>query len=299
MDIKEEFIHALVSAPKLFPGSLPENFLGQVYHTESNPDSLFWEILAGGNITAASPWSFDIRSLDCFMLLYTKSGCGKLLLDGQVYTLTESSLLFLDCHQRFRLDLAIEPWDYHVLFVTGKGLSDYYHLIPSAQIAIMPLSRYSESAFHLDKLLISGQNDSLSSKLTVSSLLNAVITNCVVYQLSKNESLSPVAPYLNEVKDLFDNNFQEDYSLDDLAERFHISKYKLCREFKAAFDLPPLQYLNRKRIEFAKHLLLTTSLKVHEVGSSVGIDNTNHFIFLFKKFTGFTPLEFRQRGHEL
>lgn len=297
MDIKKKFLDSLVSAPKLPSDSRPESFLGHICSADDDSDFPLWKVLSGGNITAVSPWSFDIRSLDCFMLLYSKAGCGKLLLDGQVHTLMESSLLFFDCRQRFRLDIAIEPWDYEVLFITGKQMSDYYDII-AGKTAIMPLPRFSESAFRLDKLLIFAQSTSLSSRLTAASYLNSVITNCVVYQLPEEEASSPIASYLAEMKSLFDNYFQEDYSLDELEARFHISKYKLCREFSAVFGMPPLQYLNRKRIEFAKHLLLTTSLKVHEVGSAAGIDNTNHFISLFKKYTGFTPLEYKQKGHE-
>lgn len=57
----------------------------------------------------------------------------------------------------------------------------------------------------------------------------------------------------------------------------------------------PAQYLNKRRIEVAKHLLITTDYRIHEVGSMVGIDNTNHFITLFRKYTGATPLEYKQR----
>ena len=54
-------------------------------------------------------------------------------------------------------------------------------------------------------------------------------------------------------------------------------------EFSAAFHTSPLQYLQEKKIEAAKSLLLSTDDPIHEVGSMVGIDNTNHFIHLFKK----------------
>ena len=55
-----------------------------------------------------------------------------------------------------------------------------------------------------------------------------------------------------------------------------------------------MHYLNHQRILAAKRLLLTTDMSVHEVGSQVGIENTNHFINLFKKETGATPLSFKQ-----
>ncbi len=297
MDIRADFLKTLVSVPKLSSGCKPETFLGQLYSQNADTDFPFWKILSGGTLKVFSPWSFDIRFLDCYMLLYTKAGCGKLLINGQVHTLTESSLLFFDCHQRFRIDIAIEPWEYGVLFITGQDLSAYYAMLPKERAAIMPLSPYSEPALCFDRLLALRKDESFSAKLTVSSLLNSIITECVKYQLAAESTTLPAASYLMEMKELFDDHFQENYSLDDLEERFHVSKYKLCREFSAAFDSPPLKYLNRKRIEYAKHLLLTTSLKVHEVGSLAGIDNTNHFISLFKKLTGTTPLEFKQKGH--
>ena len=55
-----------------------------------------------------------------------------------------------------------------------------------------------------------------------------------------------------------------------------------------------MRYLHSRRIDAAKRLLLTPDLSVHEVGSQVGIENTNQFINLFKKDTGTTPLSFKQ-----
>lgn len=298
MDIKADFLNALVSAPKFFSGFRAEKFLGQIYDTDDDPDTPFFKALSGGTVAASFPFSFDIRSLDCYLLLYTKAGCGKLLIENQVYTLAASSLLFLNCHQRFRLDIATGPWEYDVLFITGNNLSYYYEMIPE-KIAIMPLSPHSDTVLHLEKLLLFAKGNHPASRLAVSSLLDTVITRCILYYLSDDSNSLKAAPYLKEIKELFDTDFQENYSLNELEEQFHVGKYKLCREFTAAFGMPPLQYLNRKRIEAARHLLLTTPLKVHEVGSRVGIDNTNHFISLFKKFSGCTPATFRQKGTAL
>lgn len=295
MNIKSDFLVSLVSPPKISVHCKPEDFLGKIYNIQPDPSSPLFQLLSGGSIKAFFPYSFDIRSMDCFMLLYTKEGCGKLSVNNQVYTLAASSLLFLDCHGRFRLDVAIEPWEYQVYFLTGGNLSYYYEMLPGKRPALMPLSPYSDIMLCLEKLSVHKEAERLISSLSVSNLINTVITGCLTYQLT-DHSLTPVIPaYLKEMQNLFDNAFFADYSLDALEERFAISKYRLCREFSAAFGLPPLQYLNRRRIEIAGHLLLTTSLKVHEAGSKVGIDNTNHFISLFKKYTGFTPLEYKQR----
>lgn len=84
------------------------------------------------------------------------------------------------------------------------------------------------------------------------------------------------------------------FNLQDLENSYHISKYRICREFAAAFGKPPLRYLNDVRIEAAKNLLLSGDKRIHEIAAEVGIENTTHFINLFKQRTGVTPLAYRE-----
>ena len=101
--------------------------------------------------------------------------------------------------------------------------------------------------------------------------------------------------YLIEIKNDFDSNYQNHFSLDALEQKFHVSKYRICREFTIYYDLSPIQYLNRVRIKVAKEALIYTDKRINEVGSMIGFDNTNHFIRLFKQQTGVTPLIFRKQ----
>ena len=100
-------------------------------------------------------------------------------------------------------------------------------------------------------------------------------------------------PFLAEIRNYLDASLAEPFRLDDLEERYHMSKYRICHEFSAAFGVPPLKYLNRKRLEAAANLLLTTDKKVHEISLEVGFENTNHFISLFKREMGTTPQAYR------
>ena len=52
-------------------------------------------------------------------------------------------------------------------------------------------------------------------------------------------------------------------------------------------------YLNQIRIESAKTLLKTTSLKSYEISEKIGFDDSSYFNELFKKIVGMTPNEFR------
>ena len=136
--------------------------------------------------------------------------------------------------------------------------------------------------------------DTAEKALIASKWLTDILTEICVVTMSSDTREEHAPAYIIELKQLLDNSYEMNFSLTDFEKRFGISKYRLCREFSQYYKQPPIHYLNAKRIEAAKNLLLTTDMPVHEVGSAVGIDNTNHFISLFKKNTGTTPFVFKQ-----
>jgi len=92
-------------------------------------------------------------------------------------------------------------------------------------------------------------------------------------------------------------HYQEDISLESVAEKFNLSSGYLSIFFKEKTQTNFLYYLNELRINKAKELLLQTNIKVQDVGEQVGFQNANSFIRLFKKFTGIPPGEFRRMNH--
>lgn len=63
-----------------------------------------------------------------------------------------------------------------------------------------------------------------------------------------NKQLAKIIEYLNE-------HFSEDLTLDGISEKFFISKYYLCREFKLVTGMTFHQYLNQKRFAQVKDLV--------------------------------------------
>lgn len=274
----------------------PEDFLGHLFTTDKQiAAKTASDFYSGGNLVVRNSWSFDIQKLPCFLLLYTAAGCGKLLINQHVISLTENSLLLLDCRQRFRIDVAVSPWKYQVLFFSNAHAAELLSLITEEPFCILNTTAHSEYVLQLEKLLCLNSEKTMISQLRANDLLNHLLTEFTVEFLKKDQEFRKVPSYIEKIHDLFEEHYEENYSLDDLEARFSISKYRICREFGEYYGITPLQYLNRRRIRIACHLLETTSLRIHEVGSAVGIDNTNHFISLFKKYEGCTPLEYKAR----
>jgi len=83
--------------------------------------------------------------------------------------------------------------------------------------------------------------------------------------------------------------------MEALASELAISPRHFVRRFKTATGETPLAYLQRIRIEAAKQTLETTSEPIDVITRQVGYEDTNSFRKLFKKNTGLSPKEYRDR----
>ena len=59
--------------------------------------------------------------------------------------------------------------------------------------------------------------------------------------------------------------------------------------------MPFREYLINVRVEKAKEYLGNPQMNIREVGTLVGYINPNYFSRIFKKKTGFTPIEYRNQ----
>ena len=87
----------------------------------------------------------------------------------------------------------------------------------------------------------------------------------------------------------------EDLSQTKVADSFQISNYSLSRMFKNQVGVGFTEYVNAKRLELAKELLLTTSYSIREIALMVGFPNDNYFSRLFKASVGISATVFREK----
>lgn len=92
-----------------------------------------------------------------------------------------------------------------------------------------------------------------------------------------------------------EEKFTESISVESLAKNHGISPRHFARRFKNATGDSPLQYLQRIRIEAAKQRLEKTMDSLDEITQLVGYEDPNSFRKLFKKNTGLSPQEYRNR----
>ncbi len=84
-------------------------------------------------------------------------------------------------------------------------------------------------------------------------------------------------------------------TVDQLSEMFAISRRNFERRFKKATSNTPVEYLQRVKIEAAKKSLESGRENVNEVMYSVGYSDHKAFRNIFKKITGLSPIEYRNK----
>jgi len=100
---------------------------------------------------------------------------------------------------------------------------------------------------------------------------------------------------LRQVTDYIDQNIHQ-YKLcvPDIAEHCQISTRHLSRIFKHKTNQSIKEYIMERRVELAKQLLIDSAYTVKRVSDYCGYASPSSFIQLFRRYTGMSPVEFRQ-----
>ena len=98
------------------------------------------------------------------------------------------------------------------------------------------------------------------------------------------------------LKEFINSHLNEDLSLARLAAMTYFNPAYLSRLFKQTAGINLLGYINDARVSRARQLLAGTGMKVHEIAARVGYDSSSYFTQFFKRLTGITPQEYRERN---
>lgn len=99
--------------------------------------------------------------------------------------------------------------------------------------------------------------------------------------------LDKIVIYINE-------SFRENLTLEQIADRFFISKNYLCFYFKKHMNKSVMNYIKELRLEYAARLAVTTNIKCIEICETCGYGSVSNFLRDFKKRFGVSPLEMRK-----
>lgn len=225
--------------------------------------------------------------------LQTERGTGEIQINGELIRLNENEGILIKPFTPHSY-LSNEGWI--TKFITFNGsLSDEFERIVGKHIYIKNRDsnhfNYSEWIDNTIEIYLSEtKNNQELSVGCYEFLLNLSKLN----SFSNFEEASYknyVLPTINKLE----NNFNQKFNLDELSKDLFISPQYLSRIFKKYTQKTVFSYLQSVRINKAKEFLINhETLKIQEITDLCGFSDSSYFISLFKKTTGYTPLQFRK-----
>jgi len=113
----------------------------------------------------------------------------------------------------------------------------------------------------------------------------------IIFQGQKEHADEPI----RKAQEFIEQNYQEKITVDQLATMHALSRRNLERRFKKATANTVTEYIQRVKIEAAKKHFETKRENINEVMYSVGYADTKAFRTTFKKITGLSPVQYRNK----
>jgi len=113
----------------------------------------------------------------------------------------------------------------------------------------------------------------------------------IIFKGQKTHDDEPI----KQAQEYIENNFEEKITVDQLASMFALGRRNMERRFKKATANTVTEYIQRVKIEAAKKTLETGRKNINEVMYDVGYSDTKAFRTIFKRITGLSPINYRNK----
>lgn len=235
--------------------------------------------------------------LESYLFFIVLSGSGTVTMDGSIHALHAGDHVFLDCRKPYAHESSDDdPWELLWVHFQGNAMEGYYeYFVKHQNPSIFHPSSASAFQSLLEQILNLEQKRAGNRELLENSILHQLATCLLTYQGDAYPQEGSTLLKLQEIRHYLDEHYTEKLSLDELANRFYISKYHMSREFKKAFGTTLVNYLTSQRITRAKEMLRFTDLQIETIARSCGIEDNSYFNKVFQKAEGITAREYRRK----
>lgn len=104
---------------------------------------------------------------------------------------------------------------------------------------------------------------------------------------------------IQEIATYIYDNYDKKISLDDISNKFHISRSYLSKKFKAVTGFGFKEYLINIRIKKACDLLLETNKSITDIAFECGFNDSNYFGDAFRNVKGVSPHKYRKNNEAI
>lgn len=252
-----------------------------------------------------------VHSLTYYDITIITAGDGFFAVDGQTYGVKPGDVIFSRPGE-------IRTWDkenidngYALIFEEEFVLSFFsdpgfmQEMLYFRMERITPiLSLGNEMNTRITSLIISIKQEICTYPTKDKHLLRALLYEVLTLLNRAYKEANPVLEkkqktkqvYVKQFADLVNSNFKENRSIQYYADKLCITPNHLNDVINQAMGINSKRYILNRTLLEAKKMLSYLDLSVTEIAEELNFDNTSYFIRFFRKQTGQTPLQYRNKA---
>lgn len=132
---------------------------------------------------------------------------------------------------------------------------------------------------------------SLDKYYAIKSLSYAIFE----YAINHNVIVEKSSFFSENIEKYILENLNEKFSIENLCQKFFLTQKQLYSVFLKNTNKTPKRYINEIKVNKAKKLIITTDMALPDIADSVGVQDYNYFIKIFKMYDGHTPMYYRKK----
>lgn len=238
-------------------------------------------------------------SLDSYLLVLVQEGSGLFTVGEEQFQAKKGDVIFLDCHQAYSHCSSIrEPWSISWVHWNSKTMPQLYEMFRQRNhhtaVCSNALDMFQPLCETLKTIVKENAPD---HELYESLCLVQILTLLLTYHTTTERiytSSEGVQKWV-QIHHYLEEHFAEKVTLEELSQRFQVSKYYMLREFKKKYGVTIVQFMNQCRMNHAKELLRFTDMQIDEIAAACGIHDSSYFNRIFRATEGISAGSYRKQ----
>jgi AraC-like DNA-binding protein len=249
-----------------------------------------------------------------FEIYYMFNGERYYFIENRTYRVRKGSLVLVNSmnihktselgknfHDRFLIELNIEPFSSFFQNISGMSLAEFF----SRYSCILELDEQSQG--WIERCFNDIMEESEKKLDAYPVFIMMKITEILLFVrrfhsdglIPSNLSMSDKTKHqmINKIAAFITQGEIRVKTLDDICSRFFISKSYLCRIFREVTGFTVQDYINIHCVKKAQQLLELDEMSIADISVSLGYNSVTYFERVFKKYTETTPLKYRKKQH--
>lgn len=196
-------------------------------------------------------------------------------------------------HRYFAIE---EPWYVHWISFNGTNVASMLHYVDMTASGCYPISDDAVIATRIRKALSVLGSDYPFRGVDGSVVVYQLLLDFLKYvQQDGSESRDSRVQRLKPALELIEAELHHPLTLDDLSASIGVTPQYFCEIFRSLTRHRPMEYVNQRRIDRAKELLLKEpATRIHDIAHRVGFENDSYFSTVFRRYEGVSPRMYRE-----